>query len=461
MKHVHQHAIVIGSSMAGLLAARVLSDHFGRVTMLERDEFPAPGEPRKGVPQGRHAHGVLATGWRIMQRLFPGFEAELLEAGAQIGDSTGDGLWFQQGGYLAQTDGHLPVICLSRPLLEERVRARVMTLENVQVRTSADVNGLISPDRECATGVRIATGTDDDILEADLVVDASGRGSRTGAWLETLGYAKPEVSEIRIDMGYASRVYRRKPTDLNGNTHLIMTGKAPHQKRSGVMLAQENNHWIVTLIGMFGDHCPSEEVGFLEFARSLPTPELYNVIADAEPRSEIRSYRYPSSLRRHYERLARFPKGYLVIGDALCSFNPAFGQGMTVAALEAEALEASLAGGLEGLWRRFIKRVTKIVDIPWTLAASADLAYPETQGKRGPEVKIINAYIGRLLEAAWSDPKLVVAFHQVSNLVKPPSSLFAPGIVWRVLFSPRKQAALTGLDRSHRAENASGALEHP
>ncbi len=461
MKRAGQHAIVIGSSMAGLLAARVLSNHFERVTILERDEFPAPGEPRKGVPQGRHAHGVLATGWRIMQRLFPGFETELLEAGAQIGDSTGDGLWFQQGGYLAQTDGHLPVICLSRPLLEERVRERVLTLDNVQVQTNADVNRLVSPDRERVTGVRIATGTSAEVLEADLVVDASGRGSRSGAWLEALEYAKPEVSEIRIDMGYASRVYCRKPTDLNGNTHLIMTGKAPHQKRSGVMLAQENNHWIVTLIGMFSDHCPTDEAGFLEFARSLPTPELYDVIANAEPRSEISSYRYPSSLRRHYERLAQFPEGYLVLGDALCSFNPAFGQGMTVAALEAQALEVSLAGGLEGLWRRFIRRASKIVDIPWTLSASADLAYPETQGKRGPEVKIINAYIGRLLEAAWSDPKLVVAFHQVSNLVKPPSSLFAPSIAWRVLFSPRKRKALTGLGQTHRTETPSGTPEHP
>ena len=458
MKRAGQHAIVIGASMGGLLAARVLSDHFERVTILERDEFPAPGQARKGVPQGRHAHGVLATGWRIMQRLFPGFETELLEAGAQIGDSTGDGLWFQQGGYLAQTDGGLPVICLSRPLLEARVRARVLALPNVQARTGADVNGLLSPECTRVTGIRLASAAS--TLEADLVIDAGGRGSRSGAWLEALGYAKPEVSQIKIDLAYASRVYSRKASDLGGKTHLVMTPKAPHNKRSGVMVAQENDCWIVTLIGILGDHCPTDEAGFLEFAGSLPTRELYDVISSAEPRSEITQHRYPSSQRRHYERLTRFPEGFAVFGDALCSFNPAFGQGMTVASLEAQALEESLMDGLDGLWRRFIQRATKIVDIPWTLSASADLAFPEVQGERGPQVGIVNAYIGRLLEVAHSDPKLVVAFHQVSNLVKPPSSLFAPGIVWRVLFGHRTRLQCSE-SRVDAARDASKPLGRP
>jgi 2-polyprenyl-6-methoxyphenol hydroxylase-like FAD-dependent oxidoreductase len=438
MKHIGQHAIVIGSSMGGLLAARVLADRFERVTLLERDEFPTPGQNRKGVPQGRHGHGLLATGWRIMQRLFPGFENELLEAGAQVGDSTGEGLWFQHGGYLTQTNGDLRVALISRPLLEAKVRARVLGLPNVQVEVGVNVLGLASRDPKRVIGVKLDRGAGDELLEADLVLDASGRGSRSGAWLEALGYAPAEVSEIKVNMGYASRTYRRKRSDLGGNTHLIVAPKAPFQKRGGVLLAQEDDRWIVTLIGMVGDYCPTDESGFLEFARSLPTSDLYDVIANAEPLSEIVPHRYPSSLRRHYERLKRFPEGYAVFGDALCSFNPIFGQGMTVASLEAEALEASLSGGLEGLWQRFFKIAAKVVDIPWTLAAGADLAFPEAQGKRGPEVNVINAYIGKLLEAAWSDPKLVVAFHQVSNLLKPPSSLFAPNILWRVLLGSRK-----------------------
>ena len=438
MKHIGQHAIVIGSSMGGLLAARILSNRFDRVTILERDRFPTAGEQRKGVPQGRHAHGLLATGWRVMQRLFPGFEHELLEAGAQVGDSTGHGLWFQHGGYLAQANGNLQAALMSRPMLEAKVRERVLGLENVQVETGVDVLGLASRDLKRVIGVKLDRGHGDELLEADFVLDASGRGSRAGAWLESLGYAKPEASEIKINMGYSSRVYRRKPGDLGGNTHLIVAPKAPLQKRGGVLLAQEGDRWIVTLIGMVGDFAPTDEAGFLAFARSLPTQDLYDVIANAEPLSEIAPHRYPSSLRRHFERLARFPEGFAVFGDALCSFNPIFGQGMTVASLEAEALEASLGGGIEGLWRRFFKRAAKVVDIPWTLAAGADLAFPEAQGKRGPEVGIINAYIGKLLEAAWSDPKLAVAFHEVGNLVKAPSSLFAPQIALRVLSASRK-----------------------
>jgi 2-polyprenyl-6-methoxyphenol hydroxylase-like FAD-dependent oxidoreductase len=438
MKQIGRHAIVIGSSMGGLLAARVLADRFERVTILERDEFPMPGEPRKGVPQGRHAHGLLAAGYNTLQELFPGFEADMLEVGAVLGDSTGNGLWFQNGGYLAQAVGNLRGVLVSRPMLEAKVRARVLALKNVRIETGVNVISLASRNLERVIGVKLDRGAGDELLEADLVVDAGGRGSRSPAWLEALGYAQPETSEIKINMGYASRVYRRKPSDLNGMTHLIVAGKAPDQKRGGVLLAQEGDRWIVTLTGVFGDYAPTDESGFLEFARSLPTKDLYDLLANAEPLGEITPYRYPSSLRRHYERLTRFPQGYLVLGDALCSFNPVFGQGMTVAALESGVLASSLEGGLENLWKRFFKRAAKVVDIPWTLAAGADLAFPEAVGKRGPEVKVINAYIGKLLEAAWMDPALTVAFHQVSNLLKPPSSLFAPGIAWRVLLGSKK-----------------------
>ena len=441
MKQSGQQAIVIGSSMGGLLAARVLADRFERVTVLERDEFPTPGEPRKGVPQGRHAHGLLAAGYNTLQQLFPGFEADMLEVGAQLGDSTGNGLWFQNGGYLTRADGNLRGVLISRPMLEAKIRARVMALENVRIETGVNVIGLASRSKACVIGVKLDRGAGDELLEADLVVDASGRGSRSPAWLEALGYSKPETSEVKIDMGYASRIYRRMPSDLNGMTHLIVAGKAPDQKRGGVLLAQEGDRWIVTLTGVLGDHAPTDEAGFLEFARSLPTRDLYDLLVNAEPLSGITPYKYPSSLRRHYERLTQFPQGYLVLGDALCSFNPVFGQGMTVAALESQVLASSLEGGLKNLWKRFLKRAAKVVDIPWTLAVGADLAFPETIGKRGPEVKVINAYIGTLLEAAWTDPALTVAFHQVSNLLKPPSSLFAPGIAWRVLMGSRKPSA--------------------
>jgi 2-polyprenyl-6-methoxyphenol hydroxylase-like FAD-dependent oxidoreductase len=433
METVGQHAIIIGSGIAGLLAARVLSGHFERVTLLERDETPTFAAPRKGIPQGRHAHGLLSTGWRTLQRFFNGIEGELLEAGARVADATGGGLWFQHGGFLTRTHSDLPIAFMSRPLLENTLRRRVQALGNVSTRTGVRVDGLVSAVPGRVTGVWMHRDGERTLLEANLIVDASGRGSRCATWLEALQYPKPEVSEVKVDLGYASRAFRQHPDTLPAITHLIIACKAPHQRRGGVLLVQEHSRWMVTLHGMLGDHPPTDERGFLEFARSLPTPDLHDAIVRAEPLSEIVSYRFPSSLRRHYERLPRFPEGLLVFGDAMCSFNPIFGQGMTVACLEAEALEASLTSGMAGLWQRFKTRVAKIVDIPWSLAAGADLAFPDTQGRRGPQVTLINTYLAQLFEGAWSDEKLVEAFHQVSNLRKPPSSLFAPSVVWRVM----------------------------
>jgi 2-polyprenyl-6-methoxyphenol hydroxylase-like FAD-dependent oxidoreductase len=453
-----KHAVVIGASMAGLLATRALSDAFEKVTILERDTFSS--EARKGVPQGRHAHGLLATGWQVMTEFFPRFEQELIREGAEIGDSTGDGLWFQNGGYLIQTQSKLRAALMSRPRLESKVRARVLSLANVIAKDHCDVLGLITnDDKSCVTGVRIQKrdqGRGEESLYADLVVDATGRGSRSPAWLEQLGYAKPECSEIKINMHYASRSYRRSENDLNGNTHLIVAPNAPYQKRGGVLLAQEDNRWIVTLIGMVGENVPTDEGGFLEFARSLPTPDLYNVLSKAEPLSDITPYAFPASLRRHYEKLSRFPEGYLVFGDALCSFNPIYGQGMTTAALETKALHRCLEKGLAGLAKRFFKESAKVIDTPWTLAAGADFGFPETEGKRPPQTNFINRYIGKLLSAAWHDPVLAVAFHRVSNLAASPGSLFAPNIVLRVLrgshTAPTPRLSLSPLKSQHAGD---------
>jgi hypothetical protein len=189
-----------------------------------------------------------------------------------------------------------------------------------------------------------------------------------------------------------------------------------------------------------GESVPTDEAGFLEFARSLPTPDLYNVLSNAQPLSDITPYSFPASLRRHYEKLSRFPEGYLVLGDALCSFNPIYGQGMTTAALEAKTLHACLEKGLPGLARRFFKLTTKVIDTPWTLAAGADFGFPEVEGLRPPQTAFINRYIGNLLKAAWHDPVLAVAFHRVSNLAASPASLFAPNIVLRVIVGSQKMA---------------------
>lgn len=458
------HAIVIGASMGGLLAARALADIFEQVTIIERDAFPAIGQHRKGVPQGRHVHALHLRGVEILEGLFPGLIADLVAQGVPLINRPEEELiWFDGGGYHARftlEDGRLGVLGVSRPLLEGYVRQRLLALPNVCAIEGCDALGLVPS--ECngrVRGVRIlrrAQGSAEEVLEADLVVDASGRGSRAVKWLEELGYAPPAEEQVTINFGYSTRLYRRRPEHLDGAKAVVITG-SPALKRGGVMLAQEGDRWIVSLGGFVGDHPPLDEEGFIAYARSLAALDVYNVIKEAEPLSEAIPYRFKASLRRRYERLPRFPEGFLVFGDAICSFNPIYGQGMSVAAMEALDLQHELRSGTEGLWRRFFRRAAKSIDIPWQIVVSGDLRFPEVEGKRVPAIRFINAYMARLHRAAHRDAVIARAFNDVAGLMVPPRSLIRPRILWRVLrgnLGVFARSSAAG-DSSHRANNVS------
>jgi 2-polyprenyl-6-methoxyphenol hydroxylase-like FAD-dependent oxidoreductase len=202
--------------------------------------------------------------------------------------------------------------------------------------------------------------------------------------------------------------------------------------RFGVILAQEDDRWIVTLGGYLGDRPPMEETGYIEFARSLPKPEIFEVIKDAEGLTPLSPYQFSTNLRRHYEELSRFPEGLVVFGDALCSFNPVYGQGMTVACMEALALQECLAAGPQGIARRFFRAASKLIDIPWQMAVGSDLQHPAVAGKRTAQLRFINWYLAKLFQAAQQDAVLATRFLEVANLMKPPPSLMAPQIALRV-----------------------------
>lgn len=425
------HAIVIGASMGGLMAARALSDYFEQVTLLERDHFPKMGENRKGVPQGRHAHGLLAQGRMGLEEFFPGLTRELVQHGAKEGDIIQSAAWYQNGGFHAQFDSGLIGLLLSRPLLEGYVRQRLLALPNVKALPGVSVEGLLN-EGERVVGVKLDSGGVYE-LRADLVVDASGRGSQAPKWLEAMGFARPQEEMVKIDLAYATRIYRRRPQDFAGNDAFVIGSNAP-EPRTGVALYIEDNRWIVSLGGFLGDHPPADEKGFLEFAKSLPVPDIYNVIKDAEPLSDITLYKFPGSQRRRYEKLSRFPQGLLVTGDAICSFNPVFGQGMTVATVEAKALSECLSAGTQSLAQRFFKKAALLVDSPWSIAVGADLRYPQVKGPRNPMVNFINWYVAKLHIAARHDPQVVLAFQKVANLMAPPPSILAPKIALRVLW---------------------------
>ena len=443
MKRIGEHAIVIGASMGGLLAARALSDFFATVTIVERDAFPAADVPRKGVPQGRHTHGLLARGRAVLEEFFPGYSNEVAtESGGLLGDIVNDVTWMGHNVALAQGKSELTGLLASRPVLEGHVRRRVLKLPNVRAIENCAVQGLATDAaRDSVTGIRVCIdGKDEQTLGADLVVDASGRGSASPAWLEQLGYQPPAEDKVEIGIGYMTRTYRRKPGDLNGKLGIVIAGSAPNW-RNGVILALENDTWTVSVGGFLGDDAPAEDAGFLAYLATLPTKAIHDVVATAEPLTDYIRYRYVSSLRRRYEKLVRFPHGYLVFGDAICSFNPVYGQGMTVAAQEAATLRDVINAGAEDLSTRFFKAAAKIVDIPWDIAVGNDLRHPRVEGARPAMVRFINWYIGKLHHAARHDAALATAFLKVANLMSPPPALLSPAIAWRVWRGNRRAAA--------------------
>jgi 2-polyprenyl-6-methoxyphenol hydroxylase-like FAD-dependent oxidoreductase len=435
------HAVVIGGSMAGLLTARVLTDHFDRVTLVERDAMHDGPEARKGQPQAHHLHALLSEGVKTLNGFFPGLQGALADGGAFVSDVAETMHWYCYGGYRMQFTSGLVGVIVSRPFLEWEVRHRTMALPNLTVLDACAVQELLpTEDRARVTGVTVehrGAGERHETISADLIVDASGRGSAAPRWLESLGYKRPGESFVKIGVGYATRAYRRDPEDPRGREWHFVAPEAPVGKSGGGAFPIEGDRWLVTLAGIHGHYPPSDEQGFLEFARGLPVPDIYNLMRDTEPTSEIAQYRFPGSLRRHYENLARFPEGFLVIGDALCSFNPVYGQGMTVAAMEARTLDTLLRqrsgpGWLQGIARTYFKRVASVIDTPWQMATGEDFRYPETEGEKPPGTDLLNAYTLSVNRATHSDPVVGEAFLRVINLLQRPTSLFRPNILLRV-----------------------------
>jgi 2-polyprenyl-6-methoxyphenol hydroxylase-like FAD-dependent oxidoreductase len=445
---IGDRAVVLGASMAGLLAARVLADAYAQVMVIDRDELPQADAHRRGVPQGRHVHGLLARGQQALEELLPGLTAELTAQGVPAGDMLADTRLYLSGHRLRRAPTGLVVLCASRPVLEGHVRARVRAIPNVRFLDRCDILGLgTTPDDRRVTGARVlrrADGSAEQVLGADLVVDATGRGARTPMWLEALGYPRPREERVGIGLGYATRTYRLPPDALGGDL-AVMQAATPEHPRTGGLQLLEGGRWMLTLGGILGDHPPTDPDGFLGFARSLRFPDIYETVRDAEPLDGPVAFRFPASVWRRYELLRRFPDGLLVLGDAVASFNPIYGQGMSVAALEALTLRRHLEDGTRPHPRRFFADLARVVQVPWEIAAGGDLVFPDVQGRRTPKGRLLNAYIARLHAAAARDAGLADAFVRVAGLVAPPQTLLHPRVAVRVL-RPSRQPA--GSERS-------------
>jgi 2-polyprenyl-6-methoxyphenol hydroxylase-like FAD-dependent oxidoreductase len=439
------HAVVVGGSLAGMLAARVLSDHFDRVTLLERDCFPETPAARKGLPQGRHAHVLLERGRRVLERFLPGLTGALVRAGAEPLDATRDVAWMSPSGWYVRFPGDLLMLTSTRDLIDWGVRGRVAALPNVRIRQGADVAGLIRGpgDGPCVAGVRLRSRTADDEVDsggaelaADLVVVADGRNSRLPAWLAALGYEPPEETVVNSFQGYASRLYRRPAAFASDWKALSVQQAPPDDPRGGLISPVEGGRWLVSLVGGDGDYPPTDEAGFLAFARSLRSPVLYEALAAAEPLTPIAGQRATENRLRHYDRLGRSPEGVVALGDAVCAFNPVYGQGMTAAALGAEVLDRWLrevSHRSPGRSRVFQRCLAQATAAAWQLSAGADYRFRTTEGPPlGRVARLAGGYLAGVMRAATRRPWVRQRLAEVIHLLRAPSALFGPGVLARL-----------------------------
>ena len=441
MTHAGAHAIVVGASLTGLCAAAVLAERFDRVTIVERDSLPADGRPRGGVPQGRHAHILLPGGLRGLADLFPGIAGDLRFHDAHIIPAA-EFRFYIAGGRLRLDDPELQIVGATRPLLEMVIRKRVCALSNVTF-VEGDARGLIATaDRARVTGLRLPPGHPDAdrVAAGDLIVDAGGRGSRSPHWLAELGYAAPDEQRFPVGVHYTTRLFHRTGKDLDGCRHVVVS--IPRgRRRGGLALAVEGDRWLVTLVGLAGERPPADLDGFTAYTRSLWTADLHDLVTGAPPVGQASTGAFPAYLRRRYDRLRRFPARFVPVGDAVCSLNPVYAQGMSVAVSEAAALGQVLdRNGPQRAGPAFFRRARPIVDDAWALATGADLGHPELEGPRTFGWRVLNGYLGRLLPAAHHDPVLARTFLAVSGMVERPRHLLHPRIVRRVLLAGRPPA---------------------
>ncbi|EUC12724.1 UNVERIFIED_ORG: 2-polyprenyl-6-methoxyphenol hydroxylase-like FAD-dependent oxidoreductase [Burkholderia sp. CF145] len=429
-----ERAVVIGAGMGGLPATQVLADHFREVVVLERDVLPADATPRPGVPQGKHPHGLLAGGLKALCDLFPDFSSTLAQAGANSLDS-GLEVRHEYPGQEPFPVRNLGVatFTMTRPLLELAVRRRVQERANVIFRDGCRVVAIgATPDGNAVASVSYKTSDGKlEVLPADLVVDASGRGKPTLDFLKSTGRPMPEETVIGVDFGYSTAVYTIPPDSTPATKVMITMPRAPEQSRMGLVLLREDGKWFAALGGRGADTPPADGDAFTAYAASLPTSSVYDAIRDATLHGDIEQFAFPESRRRHFNSTDDFPRGLIPIADSVCRFNPVYGQGMSAAAQEAVVLRNLLAAHandpdpLASLGGEFLSAIESIIENPWSLAALPDLAYPDARGKRPTDLKKSIEHHMAIIQAAQHDPDIHKQLIEVLNLLKPVSALKA------------------------------------
>ncbi|WP_252991124.1 NAD(P)/FAD-dependent oxidoreductase [Streptomyces viridosporus] len=439
-----RHAVVVGGSLAGLLAAHVLAAHADRVTVVERDRFSGAPEPRPGVPQSRHIHVLLEGGQAALETLLPGFLQELQDAGAPRVGIPADMVQWQDGRWFRRLPASAYYHTGSRSQLEHLVRRRVLANPLINVLEGTDAVGLLG-DASRVRGVLLrergdAARAESRPVEADLVVDASGRSTKAPQWLTALGAQAPHEETIDTGLAYATRVYRDKDGILGTDALGYYIVPNPSQTYGAVVLPLGDGTHLVTLSGLRGDEPPTDGEQFAAYAKKLPHPLVFRWLSTAEPLSPVSGFRRTANVRRRYDLPGRRPAGFLAVGDALCTFNPIYGQGMAVAAMNAVALRDVLADPrCTPTTRRVQRALLSSSRQAWDISAGADKRMP---GATGNAVAVRAAdraahwYLSRVQDRYPGDPVVGAAFRSVLSLSAPLTAVFAPSVARAVLFGP-------------------------
>jgi 2-polyprenyl-6-methoxyphenol hydroxylase-like FAD-dependent oxidoreductase len=436
---IGRRVVIAGGSLAGMLGARAVAAHFAEVVVLERDVFAATPAPRRTTPQSHHVHVLLKGGENAIDRILPGFRGDIEASGSVKMRAGLDFLAGSELGWAPRRDGGLDLHGQSRWMLEHCLRQRVLdATPNVELKTGRTVRGLVlDPNSHRISGVKVEADGQTTTLDADLVIDATGRGEGGLRWLSALGVPLPEVEEVSVDFGYSSAIVELPPDPARDWKVLVMGNLPRVGARGAVLLPIEGGRYICSMGGRAGDYPPDNEADFLEFAKSLPQPAMYEALKAARFVSPVARMIYPANRFRHYERAQSLPNGLIPLGDALCSFNPTYGQGMTSAALQAEALfntfaERAPQDSLDALTQAYLERAAEVVRMPWRQANYNDFLYPTTQGNRDMFSPEEMQYRMEIQIAAMRDDLVRQLSNEVGHLLLPFERLMEDDVRGRV-----------------------------
>lgn len=427
----NKHVVVVGAGMAGLLAAASLADIVGKVTIIEKDALPKTPEVRKGVPQGAHVHTLLGYAVQAMENLIPGLMTDVYAAGAVKIRRNHDISFHDAVGPTPIRDVGILTPSVTRPLLEQVTRQKVLALPNVHLRDATQLLELETDGQRDVVGVRVETDGTSESISADLVVECSGRASKLTRWLPAHGYGEVPAQRIKILMGYTSGFFRL-PGDIATRSKACLMLAVPPGNRAAYLTPVDGDLWLATMYGRGRDTAPRDADGFIAWARGLPHPIIHQILSRAEPVSDFKSYKIPFGIWNRYDQMPGFPDGLLPMGEALASFNPMYGQGMSLAAGQALSLRDALSSGLDSnLAMRYFDGCNTLNGVGWSVMETRDFAYDCTSGERPPDLEDRWAAAKAIRQLAEVDPEVHALSVRVTHLLEPPTVLADPHIVER------------------------------